>query len=85
MLAMRAAVYLDESEGKVTGPGGNAAPPPSRSLRQQRHPKILLVGPQKASLGSTLARGASADPAGHDGEGQARGIRRQTCLATLQP
>ena len=49
--------------------GRNAAHCPGRPLHPQGHPKILSnrsakPAPQKASSGPTLARGASADPAG---------------------
>jgi hypothetical protein len=50
-------------------PGRNAAHCLGRPLHPQGHPKILSTrsaktAPQKASSGPTLARGASADPAG---------------------
>ena len=49
--------------------GRNAAHCPGRPLRVQGHPKILSnrsakPAPQKGSSGPTLARGASAAPAG---------------------
>jgi hypothetical protein len=51
------------------GPGRNAAHCPGRPLHPQGHLKILSnrsakPAPQKASSGTTLARGASADPEG---------------------
>jgi len=64
MLPMRPAVYLDESEGKATGTG-----PERRALAQSTPPpttasKILSSRSSEGILGSTLARGASADRTG---------------------
>jgi hypothetical protein len=66
---------------KTQVPGWNAAQCTGRPLHPKGHPKILSdrsakTAPQKASSGPTLARGASADPGGPDGEGQAKGQAR---------
>jgi hypothetical protein len=70
-------------------PGRNAAHCPRRPLHPQGHPKILSnrsakTAPQKASSGPTLARGASADPAGLTARArpEARPIKRAANLST---
>jgi hypothetical protein len=66
----RARARCARSAGKMSQPPGwGAAHCPGRPLHPQGHPKILSnrsaqTAPQKASSGPTLARGASADPAG---------------------